>query len=723
MNTWIIENNEYDDGHISFDGSKFITGNGYFGVRGTFEEYTKEQMCAVNLAGIYDQVGDKWRESVNAPNPLFTYITVNGKKYALPENKPSEHSQRLDFKSALLSRRTVWKTSDGCVTVESERFACMTKKHVMAMRYSVSADFECEIEIATGIDADVWDINGPHLTNLEYSYKDGIKTVFAKTSEKGIQVTVSEYTKTDFPAEHYVSESDMRFTDKMSINAEPGKKYTFDKICAVATSADEFIFDDDIEAIDYDGIKSEHIGAWQDIWDMSEVKIDGDDRAAVGLNYSLYQLNCIAPRGFSSMSIPARGLSAQVYKGAVFWDTEMFMIDYFIYTDPDVARTLLKYRIDTIGGAREKAKQYGLKGAYYAWESQEGGFEACSDYNTVDVFTGRPMRTHFRDKQYHVSAAVAYAFKKYIDATGDYTILRDGGMETVIECARMYRSLSVRHADSSKYELHDVVGPDEYHERVNNNAYTNKMAQCTFRLALEYMQYCEKHYPQYMDELDKKYGLDDLRAKMKDSAENMLIKEPDPKSGVIEQFDGYFGLRNDTIEEVRAKTLKNEYWGGAYGPAVPTKILKQADVVAMLSIFKDDYSGEVLKNNYEYYESKTEHGSSLSACMYSLLACRVGKQQNAYDMFLKSAEVDLAAGGREWAGHGFNGGTHPASQGGSWIAAINGFAGIGIENGNLVCRPALPNGWKKMNFKLKFKGKLYCVEATARSGIISEVVQ
>ena len=210
---------------------------------------------------------------------------------------------------------------------------------------------------------------------------------------------------------------------------------------------------------------------------MSYIKIDGDEEVERDINYSIYHLNCIAPRNMKDKSIAARGLSGQVYKGAVFWDTEMFMIDYFMHTEPEVAKTLIGYRISTLDGARKKAKEYGLDGAYYAWESQEGGFEGCSDYNVVDVFTKRPMRTHFRDKQYHISAAVVYAIVKYIRATGDTGILKDGAMEVIIECARLYRSMLLRKADSNKYEIYDVVGPDEYHERVNNNAYTNKMAQ------------------------------------------------------------------------------------------------------------------------------------------------------------------------------------------------------------------------------------------------------
>ena len=439
------------------------------------------------------------------------------------------------------------------------------------------------------------------------------------------------------------------------------------------------------------------------------------------LNYSIYHLNCIAPRNLSSMSIPARGLSGQVYKGAVFWDTEMFMIDYFLHTEPQIAKTLIKYRIDTLDGARIKAKEYGLDGAYYAWESQEGGFEACSDYNVTDVFTKRPMRTHFRDKQYHVSAAVVYAICKYIEATGDISFLVDGGAEVIIECARMYRSLLIKKADNPYYEIHDVVGPDEYHERVNNNAYTNRMAKLVFDTAIDTINILKEKYEDCYIELDAKYNFETLMHIFKDSSKNIYIPQPDERN-LIEQFDGYFNLEDVSVDTVRSRLLDpKEYWGGAYGVASQTQVIKQADVVAMLGIFSDEYENEILENNFRYYEPRTEHGSSLSACMYSLLSCKIGNSEQAYSFFIKSASADLCTGGKEWAGLIYIGGTHPASEGGAWIVAIKGFAGITARDGKLCCNPCLPKKWQSMRYKFKYLNKLYQIKIDKKTGTITEI--
>ena len=540
MKKSILTSNGYNRDDIAYNGNRFLVGNGYFGIRGTLEEYTRSELCAVNLAGVYDRAGGGWRESVNAPDPMYTYVTVNGKKYALPEIEPVSHSQSLDIKNGILSRETVWDTGAGKIRIRSERFACMAEgfKRFACMKYVFSADTECEAELATGINGDVWDINGPHFAEL-YTAADGeTETVTGVTGEKHIKVTVREKVTQDFSAEITANTDGRAAMRLLRFTARPGEEYAVEKTAVTVTSLDGGGIDG-FEA-SYEELRAAHTAAWNRIWDVSEIEIDGDDEAEFALNYSVYHLNCIAPRELyrsEAVSIPARGLSGQVYKGAVFWDTEMFMLDYYAHTEPEIAKTLLRYRVETLDGARKKAAEYGYDGAYYAWESQEGGREGCSDYNVTDVFTKRPMRTHFRDKQYHVSAAVVYGFVKYIRTTSDMSVLSGGGMETMIECARFYRSLLLTRADRRVYELRDVVGPDEYHERVDNNAYTNRMAKLVFDTALELTEAFCKLYPDEAAELDRRYGISELKAMLKDSSENILIKAPEagrfPVSGIF----------------------------------------------------------------------------------------------------------------------------------------------------------------------------------------------
>ncbi len=475
---------------------------------------------------------------------------------------------------------------------------------------------------------------------------------------------------------------------------------------------------DKSEDAGYSNSKDKHKIIWDKLWENSEIIIEGDDKAMEALNYSIYHLHSIAPRHTDSLSISARGLSGQTYKGAVFWDTEMFMLDFFLNTEPEVAKRFLKYRIDTLGGAIKKSKEYGYKGAFYPWESQEGGYDACSDYNVIDVFTGRPMRTYFKDKQVHISSAIVYGIIKYTKQTGDYDILINGGYKVIIECAEFYYDLLISKLDSDRYEIRDVIGPDEYHERVNNNAYTNRMAKFTFESAINVIDYLEEKRLKVTSD----YRLDLLKLKFIDAAKKIYIQEPDDETLIIEQFDGYYNLEDIKIEDLKKRLINDkEYWGGAYGIASDTKIIKQADVITMLNIFHKEYTEEVMLNNWRYYEPRTEHGSSLSACMYALVACKCGLADEAYKFFLKSALSDLQGGGKEWAGLIYIGGTHPAASGGAYMTAIEGFGGIYFEDGVVKAKPCMPSNWKSLSFKILYLNEIYKVSIEKNKANIEKI--
>lgn len=717
---WEINQKGYRPEDITTEGNRFLIGNGYMGVRGTLEEYTKEQLVAVNLSGIYDKVGDGWREPLNAPNGLYTYIKVDGKEYRLPEEESLSHEISLDFRHGILNRETTWRTSRGNITVRSQRFVSAGNVHRIGMRYQVNANFHADVEIVTGIDYDVWDIHGPHYDEVIRKSESGALFVTGVTHEKKQKVYVSQTINSDFPSEIKEKDADGKFLQRIIFVTDCHVTYSVEKWICVYTDEDgedaqEALLRETKECtgLSYKLEREAHNAIWEERWKHSEVSITGDDIAEKALNYSLYHLHCIAPRHSGHLSIPARGLSGQTYKGAVFWDTEMFMLDFFLFTEPETAKSLMQYRIDTLPGAITKAKQYGYKGAFYAWESQEGGYDACTDYNVTDVFTGRPMRTFFRDKQYHISAAVVYGIMRYTEITGDYSLLDNGGSEVILQCADFYYDLLLKKVNGSKYEIHDVIGPDEYHERVNNNGYTNRMAKFTFEsagLVIERLENMESGYT--------KEDLQKLKNQYLDAAENIFIPEPD-KEGVIEQFTGYKELEDVSVDDVRSRLLhEKEYWGGAYGVATHTRVIKQADVVTWLNLFPEDFSKDILLKNWQFYEPYTEHGSSLSACMYAMLACRCGMPEKAYPFFIKTASADLSGGGKEWAGLVYIGGTHPAAAGGAYMTAIEGFAGVRFEQGEIKAEPHLPDKWKEMRFRITYLGKEYMIHISENKATV-----
>ncbi|HCL01376.1 MAG TPA: kojibiose phosphorylase [Lachnoclostridium phytofermentans] len=737
---WTLTENGYDSNLVTTLGNKFFIGNGYMGIRGTLEEYEKDQLVAINLSGIYDQVGEKFREPINAPNALYTYIEIAGERIGLPDSEMKSHQITLDFSHGLFGRKTSYPTKHGEITVESERFCCMEQPHIICMKYCIHTNADMEVTLVSGIDADVWDINGPHLNNVKFSSSSKEENTFelsvhANTSEKKLGISVWEIASLRILDDvipdcleqrkkqqytHEVVKAESKILNRFTISLSANGMVCFYKYIGIYIEKDSDLYERENKDLlhhallqGYGTLKSDHIEWWKKCWERDQVLIEGDEEAMQALNYSLYHLISIAPRHSKSMSIPARGLSGQTYKGAVFWDTEMFLLPFYLYTEPMVARSLVKYRIDTLEGAKKKAKEYGYLGAFYAWESQEGGYEACSDYNVIDVFTERPMRTYFRDKQIHISSAVVYGLMSYVHTTNDYSILEEGGVEVVFECAQFYYSMLLQKVPFGQFELHDVVGPDEYHERVNNNFYTNRMAKYTFDMAVELIQNVSKLSQETQNKLAKQYGLSALLTKFEEASKRIFIKIPDKYTKLVEQFDGYYKLKDTTLDEVRSKVIHpKEYWGGAYGVAADTKIIKQADVVTTLALFRDEYEQEVLQKNWDYYEPRTEHGSSLSACMYALLACYCDNPDEAYPFFLKSAMADLKGGGKEWAGLLYIGGTHPAAAGGAYMTAVYGFAGLTIKEGSIAVKPCLPSSITKLSFSVQIGGKKYRVTVT-----------
>ena len=721
MNTWIVEEQLFDKNKIVNNGNKFMTGNGYMGFRGTMEEYTKDELVACNISGLYDRQGNSWREPINAPNGLFTSIIINGKEIGLTKEEPCKHIQELDIKTGIHKRDTVFNTEFGKINIKSERFVSLSNVHLMCLKYSIKVEKKSEIVIKTGIDGEVWDINGPHLEEHKLDAENGVISVASRTQELKIPVIVSEICQKDFASQEIIEKKDKSVFRNIKFIAEENKEYTIHKYVAVYTGNDEV---HDIEKVSkeeiiqlsnlgYDNLKNSHVKQWENRWDISDVIIEGSEEDQLALRYSIYHLQIIAPSHSNKLSIPARGLSGQTYKGAVFWDTEIFMLPFFLHTSPEVANNLVNYRIRTLDGAREKAKYYGFKGAFYAWESHENGEDACSDFNVTDVFTGRPVKTYFKDKQVHISAAVAYAVWETYKFTGDIDMLLHGGAEVILECARSFYSYAYFKEDKDRYEILDVIGPDEYHERVNNSAYTSKMVYHTVEIALNTLELLKENYLVEYNELISKLNYSGEIESLIKFKEKLFVPEPSEKSLIIEQFDGYSRLEDCSLSEVKSRLLNpKEYWGGGHGVASDTQIIKQADVALMLYLFREDYSQEIKKSNWEYYEPRTEHGSSLSPCIYSLLSCEIGNPEWAYPFFVKTANVDLTGESKQFAGSIYIGGTHPAANGGAWMATILGFAGLRIKDGKISVNPKLPKKWNKLSFKVILKEEKYKIDIT-----------
>ena len=676
---------------ISF-GNMFLLGNGRFGYRGTLEEFRKEEMVGLNMLGVYDRYLDKWRESINLPNPFY----VNVKDHSLLKKKPKEHEISLDIEHGLFNRNTVFND----ISINSTRFVSNCYKDLLGMKYVIKANKNVDLEIIFGLDLNIFDINGPHFKNKQCERKDDVIHFKGVTNEdKNIQTFskyqinkgwIQEYTKDDI------------FGYLVNVSLKKGEELVIEILSQVQ---DDYLLKSDKS---FDEFLIDHQNAFKELWKNAYVEIIGDEDAQFELLYSIYHL-LILEDNKSTSSVPARGLSGQTYKGAIFWDTEMFMLPFYAFTNPTFARNTIIYRIRTLEGAKKKAKKYGFDGAFYAWESQEDGIEQCSDYNVSDPITNKPIRTYFADKQIHISGDIALAISRYIAATDDYQILKEGGYEVIYESIKFYLSYLSK---NEQYHLNDVLGPDEYHERVNDNAYTNLLVKNVIELGIKY-------YDEYIDTVkDATISKDD----MFDVLHHLYIQEPN-KDGIIEQFNGYFNLEDVLPNEVKARKKNDkEYMGGENGVASKTRVIKQADVLAELILLNHDYDKNILIKNYEYYFPYTEHGSSLSASVYSIAASKINKLDDAYYLFRKSSGIDLGTDQKMYAGGIYIGGTHPASNAGAYLSIVLGFVGLTFDDKGIKIDPHLPTSIKGIRFKLFYKQKQYEINVNENNYEIKEAM-
>ena len=719
---WEIIENSFSEEQLVTTGSNFMIGNGYMGYRGTFEEWESEQFVACIVTDTWDQApGSRWSELCNVPNGLFTQLYVNGELLSVFDGKSEEYYRALDMKSGLNQRKTRWysKQGDG-VQLSVEKFASLDNHHLLVMQYRFMALQDGQFKLRTGIDGRVWSINGEHFKTYQSSHKDDLLRMELATVELSTNVIVTEgiTIKGPSPQNSTIVEENKCILRELDFHLEKNQEVILEKVVSITHSNE---LDDPYkvaetevtEALDngYETLKSAHQLRWDDFWQVSDIQVKNNTEAQVIARFNIYQAYIATPT-HDNLPIGARGLSCQVYQGAAFWDQETFNLPMFVYTHPEIAKKLVSYRHDTLDGARRKAKNLGYYGAFYAWTSGKTGDELFPDYFFTDVLTGRPIRNHFNCWQIHISPDVVYGIWLYFEATQDWDFMLRSGAEVIFEVAQFLVSRVHFKKDKNRYEFIRLLGPDEYHENVDNNAYTNYLSKFSLEKASWIYGQLKLNEPEALSDLMDKTGISPQSIEdWNEIAELLYLPQPDPKSNVIEQFDGYFQLEDVSPEEVRKRLIDpEEYWGWPNGVAVPTQVLKQADVIQLLAIM-DGFSQDVLKANYEYYEPRTEHGSSLSPSVHSLVASNTNHPEEAYRYFMEASTIDLYnASKKVMSGGSFLGGIHTAAAGGVWLIIIQGFGGFRLKPNGASFKPALPESWDGLSFKLIVRECLIEVE-------------
>ena len=435
----------------------------------------------------------------------------------------------------------------------------------------------------------------------------------------------------------------------------------------------------------FDTLLREQRDFWKAYWENADIEIGGSTKEQAAIRFCLFHLRQSNPEN-NYKSIPATGETSDGYSGHVFWDTEMYMVPQFTYTEPELVRPLLIYRYNLLARARERADQMDGVGALYSWESTNG--EECGVIYEAST------------AEYHINSDIVYAIWRYVQSTDDTEFLCDYGAEIVFETARFLadrgKFIPLR---GNKFCINVVCGPDEYNCGVDNNCYTNMLTQFHFEYAVKIYEVIEAEYPGNLSKLAEKIGLSDEEpATWKRAAENMYIPWNE-EHGIHAQDDSYIYRDPVDMSQVAMYTdIRGDYhplnlWR--------LQLTKQADVVLLMFILGDRFSTDVKRANYEFYEPRTNHGSSLSPSIHSIMAAEIGKRTAAYDYFRESLYMDLYD-----VKNNTNAGVHAASLGGTWMSIVNGIAGMRDYEDKLIFNPYLPPEWEYCRFTVNYRGRI-----------------
>ena len=717
---WSVIETQFDPTQLHYKETVFTIGNGYLGTRGSLEEGYRGAMGATLIHGVYDDVPVVHTELANCPDWLPLVVIVNGDRFRLDQGEILGYQRQLDLRRGVLSRDVRWRSGSGhTVDIHLERFASLADRHVVALRCQVTPlDFEGTVEVQASINGYPdnqgvmhWEwMNQGDITTDE---GDRASWIHLRTRNTGIELGMATRVRvSDANASVRVTGCQGYPNLSATFPVQSGQTVTLEKVVTIFTSREEKLpaqaAQDKLRQVgSYASLLSAQEEAWEEVWRSTDVVIEGDIKAQLAIRYNLFQVLISAPRHDDTVSIPAKTLSGFAYRGHVFWDTEIFILPFLTFTQPDLARNLLTYRYHTLNGARRKARESGYKGAVFAWESAGTGDEVTPRWVPPADNSAELVRIWCGDRELHINTDVAYAVWNYWQATGDDEWIRDYGAELILDTAVYWGSRVEWNAKQEYYEIREVIGTDEYHEHVSNNAFTNRMVQWHLERALTVLEWLRDKYPEKAATLEDKLQVTlERQARWRDIISNIWIPY-NPETGIIEQCEGFFNLEDINLADYEPRTRSMQVILGIEG-ASKRQVLKQPDVLMLLYLMREVpgiYSDlQTLQKNWDYYAPRTDitYGSSLGPAIHAALASYLNQAEEAYERFMQAALVDL-----EDTRRNAKEGIHAASAGGVWQAIVFGFAGIRINDSYPQANPHLPKGWTRLKFKLQWRGEWY----------------
>lgn len=748
MDAFCIKESDFSESSSKSYEGMMAQGNGYLSFRASMEEgltgapqneeyirsmtsvTTEIQRNPVSKWGVYIPLimgKNPYLNDViiNLPYLLYIGMKINGNAVDMLQIPVTDYSRELNMRNGVLTRRFAVDTGAGGRAVCTvERFASMERKHIVVQKVVWRAEGgPAEIELEPGIDADV-------TTNGYRHYQEpvmecGPVSTVSIITDQGFRVamgfsvdisvagaSINSDSAADTVAIEDISDT-WRVTKRIRVHLEEGQEFMLVKKSAAATSRDiepenEEVrlssFLEEIKDMSYEDILKEHIVVWERKWDISDVTIKGNDELQKAMRFSVYHLIRSNMESDSRVQICAKGYAGEAYYGRYFWDSEIYMLPFFIYTNPEAAKNMLLYRYHTLDGARENARNYHCKGAKYPWQSGLDGTEQCSLWE-------------YADNEVHITADVAYGVMHYYRAAQDDAFMKQAGLEILLETARYW----LCRADWDKTgnaHLINVMGPDEYSPMTRDNAYTNRMVKKNLSDAAAMYRRFKEVEPEWIETLKQRIGFSEEELNEFGRLEEKLVIPYDEARGLYLQSSDFEDYADIDIKKLWQD--KNRPFGCfvTQEKIYRSRCIKQADVLAMMALLPKEFTDRQAEQAYRYYAPYTTHDSSLSPAVHLLIANRLGNEEDVARYLEQTMAVDLSPERR-----GTEDGIHIANCGCIWQAVVMAFAGLesAVEADQLTIQPRLPFNIKEISFSVCWHGKRYRVEASKEGVELDEI--
>lgn len=727
-NPFMIVEEGFDPDYAKVSESIFSLGNEYMGVRGYFEEgYSGDSLVGSYFNGVYERAAvsaqnykgiiDHTEFMVNSVDYFHTRILLDGERLDLATAKINSFHRCLDLKTGVLRRSFVWELADGRqLELMFERFLSMNEACMAGQRIRLTPiNFNGNIAVSMGLD-----FTRPHYMTGENYFTCSEERAF---TDSLCLVGTTKNTRQKVASMCQIEVSDgtqgvpEKETNKIMVTYQLNlkkqceivlTKVICNLVCKKATDLEYEKFNVKVEkkwnsrnTFRYDHYLADSIEWWEGKWRESDIVIEGDELNQQGIRFCIFQMHQTYHGTEAGTNIGAKGLTGEAYSGNAFWDTETYCLPFYIFNNVEAAKNLLMFRYETLEEAKKRAKELDCKGAFYPIATISGR-ECCSLWQHASL-------------QLQASTAVAYGIWIYERLTKDTEFLKNYGFPMLIEISRMLVSRGDYDADGNSFGYYGVMGPDEFQMMVNHNCYTNVLGKMALSYTCEVAEWLWKD-GMNSEKLEQDYqvNLEELED-FKTKAEAMYIPYHE-ESKLFEQHKGYFELPHVDVDAIPMEEFPlYHHW--TYDRIYRNDMIKQPDVLMMMLLFNSSFTEEQLKANYEYYEPRCIHESSLSPSVHSILASQLKKHKEAYQFFGFATRMDLDNYNRN-TGEGL----HTTSIAAAWMNIVYGFGGMRADGEQLSFSPSIPKNWNSYSFRIGYQESVILIEV-AKTQVSFQVIE